>query len=632
VKFDQKRVDRLSNALAEICPPERLRLIAVDTFGGPTPRSPRPAIGFTVEIGGPVPAAADFRRHLRRHLGSPLPAEIADLPEHRDGTAIVASEVAKLAAELLEASQLIEFGFGAATLGDGFESGWVDQIAPEPTFHAIATAIVAAGAVLADQLVPVEGVRMRRALFDQAGVRDQPTFESAVLINAARARDIPFLPIGANPNLWQFGWGTRSEHFWVTSNNADGMVANRISSEKEMAKRLMRSLGLPTPRSIVVGPKQDHRPAAAEIGWPCVVKPLNGGSGKGVSADIRDLATLDRAVAEARKFRNFILVEAHVPGDDYRLMVVDGKLVAAVRRDLPVLVGDGRRSVAELLAAQNRERQGTARERRYLVPVLDDDVMNATLENQGVTRSTILPAGKQILLRTNANRSTGATCVDVLDKVHPQIKAMAEQVTAAFGFRTSGIDYITTDITRSHEEVGGGFLELNSTAGLYVLMAAGLTEDEIGGLVLGKQPGRIPVSFLLVPAEARGEAAGLLRERLSADHAAAGEDWGQVGPLTLPADGLDAAALAEALLRFKTANRATIVWTFDELQKFGLPVDAVDTAVVLGPPPPADWLALLDRHSNRRILANDLPDAIENCLVSVKIRTGTARRKSDARI
>lgn len=632
MKFDQVRIDRLSRALGEVCPPERLRLITVDIFSGPTPRSRRPTIGFTIEVGGAVPSAANFRRQLRRQLGDPLPAEIADPPERADDTATVAWEVARLAAELLESSQSIEYEFGAADFGDGFQSGWVDHIIADITFHALASALVAAAAALADHGAGVEAVQTRRAMFERTSVRDQPSFEMAVFITSARARNIPFLPVGGSPNLWQFGWGTRSEHFWVTSNNADGMVANRMSSEKEMAKRLMRALGLPTPRSFVVGPKQDHRPAAAAIGWPCVVKPLNGGSGKGVSADIRDLVTLDRAVAGARKYGDFILVEAHVPGDDYRLMVVDGEVIAAIRRDLPVLVGDGRQSIAELLAAQGRERQGTPRQRRYLVPVLDDEVMNTTLRSQGVTRATILPKGKQIVLRTNANRSTGATCAEVLDQVHPDIKAMAEQAAAAFGFRTSGIDYITTDITRSHKEVGGGFIELNSTAGIYVMLAAGVTEERIGELVLGKHPARIPVSLLLVPAEARAEAAALLRERLAADHAAAGGDWAQIGPLTLPAEELDAAALASALVRYRTVERATIVWTFDELQKFGLPFDAVETVVLLGTPPPVEWLALLDRHSSHRISADTVSEAVENCLVSVKIRTGTVRRKSDARI
>lgn len=614
MKIAPESLEGLRGILDQIQAAGQLRLVDFEQFPGPSPASPQPTMACTFTLTQPTLTA----EALAGRIGALFPAlPTAVAAAWRSGPACaadVALIIARLAAGLSSAAHDMEFACGVGGDGNGGQAtGWIEYVAPAPAIHALVLSLLAVASQLGESPRAAALLGERHQLFDRLCARDGPNFEAAVLINAARKRDIPYLPVAGNRALWQFGWGKRSELFWVTSTNADGLVANRLSGEKEVAKRLLRQLGIPTPASRVIGADQDYRKAAAEIGWPCAVKPLRGGAGRGVSADVRDPEGLDRAVAAARKQFHLILIEKHLAGEDYRLMVIDGRLEVAVRRERPTLIGDGRRTVAALLAEHNLSRAGSSRTRRYLSPVPDDAVLASTLASQGVSRDTVVPDGKTILLRTNANRSTGATCTDVLDQVHPQIRMMAERAATAFGYRATGLDYVTTDISRSHAEVGGGFIELNSTPGIYVLLAAGVTEDRIGALILGAKPGRIPVGLILAPADAQQRLAALAKEQLAPGDALAAADCARIGALDLPAEELDAIGRVEALLRYPAVGKLIILWTLEDLLHFGMPVDRVDDLILLGTRPSEPWIALLERNAKRVKIAENEADAIAAC-------------------
>ena len=610
MKIGPDSVETLRAALEQIDPAGRIRLEGFEQYQGPTPASARPTVGCSFTLDGPTPSAALLAQRMRALFPAQAIAIADDWRSGPAGAPDVALMAARLAAGLLGATHDLEYGCGARSEGGSEATSWIEYVVSEPAVQALAIGLLAAASQLEESPQEPPLLRSRREFFDRLCARDCPNFEAVVLMNAARKRDIPCLPVAGNRALWQFGWGRRSELFWVTSTNADGLVSHRLSGEKEVAKRLFRQLGIPTPASRVVTADQDYRKAAAEIGWPCAVKPLRGGSGYGVSADVRDPEALDRAVATARKQFHLILIERHLTGEDHRLMVIDGRLAVAVRRERPTLVGDGRRSVEALLAERNLTRSGTARTRRYLSPIPDDAVLAATLASQGISRDMVLPEGRTILLRTNANRSTGAICTDVLDQVHPQIRMMAEQTAAAFGYRATGLDYITTDISRSHAEVGGGFIELNSTPGIYVLLAAGISEDRIGALILGAKPGRIPVCLIIAPLDAQQRLAALAEPRLAPGDALAAAHCARIGAFELPAEELDAIGRVEALLRYPATETLTILWTLEDLLRFGLPVDKVDDLVLLDTSPGKSWLALLERHSSRVRVAKSEAEAI----------------------
>ena len=169
------------------------------------------------------------------------------------------------------------------------------------------------------------------------------------------------------------------------------MIAWHIARQKPAAKQLMRELGLPTPDAHIVPPGDDPIPAARAIGWPCVVKPIDRGSGKGVATGLRNQADLLRAVQVARTFSRNVMVEAHLPGDDHRLLVVDGRLVAAARRLPPTLEGDGRTRLHELVARFNAARGAEP----YLKPVNQDEAMAATLAQQGLAMDSVVERGRK---------------------------------------------------------------------------------------------------------------------------------------------------------------------------------------------------------------------------------------------
>ena len=214
-------------------------------------------------------------------------------------------------------------------------------------------------------------------------------------------------------------------------------------------------MGFLTPNYQLVSQISELLEAIKVVGWPCVVKPVSLGGGKGVTAGIRTIAELEAAFAIARRYTSEpLMVEAFVPGQDYRLTVVDGRFFSATRREPSSVIGDGKSTIAQLLAEVNRPRSPNKAKSHYLLPIPLDDILEQHLARQGVGVSTVLEFERQITLRSNANLSTGGVCIDVTNDVHPHFKQMAETIAQTMGLATAGIDYITTDIGKSWQEGG----------------------------------------------------------------------------------------------------------------------------------------------------------------------------------
>jgi cyanophycin synthetase len=456
----------------------------------------------------------------------------------------------------------------------------------------------------ADAASSTQHIRVLKQICEQ----EHPQYQT--LIGAAKRRGIPFLKLAGSTVMWQFGWGSRSELFRETSPNADGMVSFLIAGNKMLAKRLFQDIGIPTPAGIVMSEGQSLRAAADLVGWPCVAKPLDLGGGKGVTADISDLAGLERAAAIARSFSPNVLIEAHVPGFDHRLMVIDGRLVAAVRREPPEVVGDGTSSIRALIANFNAARRALPKA-ACLYQVRQDEAVIATLERQQLSLDTVVPKGRRVALRSNANLSTGGTAYDVTDKVHPLVRGMAERLASAIGLRSTGIDYLTTDISRSPEETGGAVIEVNTTPGIDVLAAAGLDFNGIGSLILGDLPGRIPVQLLVTDSSAMSP----IFEQLSElgrheDRALVTPHRGLVGGVPIAAESMTPVQIVEAALRHRSVTALTIVWDVETLARWGLPVDRLERTILLSAEPPQEWAELLGRLSSELTEAKSVKQAV----------------------
>jgi D-alanine-D-alanine ligase-like ATP-grasp enzyme len=462
---------------------------------------------------------------------------------------------------------------------------------------------------------PSCGGRAQKEAAALAQVPAQQIFlQSRFLIETARACDIPVLNIAGAHLGWQFGWGSRAELFFMTASTGDSVPGHQITTRKSFTKVLLRELGLPTPDWRLASSAADALRAAEEIGWPCVVKPVAGAFGKGVTAGVRSVAELKQAVAlAAAQGRGPILIERQEAGADHRLMVVDGRLVRASRRDPPAITGDGRKTIGQLIDALNRGRDGS-KAAGYLQPVELDAALQARLKSNALTLDSVLARGRTFALRTVANHSAGGSAADVTGLAHPQVRGMAEQLAVSLGLRTAGIDYITMDISRSYSDVGGGFIEVNAMPRLRLLMTAEGAEQEIGSALLGSRPGRIPLTLVLGDAEVLEEMAGRVRAHCAAlaDCAAVSKDWAQVGATELPAHGLDPMGLVFAVLRCRSADRAWVLWTPEQAAEFGLPADqfvrAVSIADSLGK---VGWI---ERYCEEVVPAGDAASAIAAAL------------------
>ena len=577
-------------------------------YFGPSPWSDQRALVCRLKAASESAAAGQV-------LHKRVRAELSRLPAWEPApdasfAAVAAGLAGLIAARLLNGLGGVKLRWGVRVEG-GAEDGatfWVDFMSVNAVIQAVKTAlaIVARNSSPEIKAGPRESPHVAR--LKQICQEEHPLHQT--LIGAAKRLDVPFLNVGGVATLYQFGWGSRSEIYWETSPNADGLVSHRVANEKLFSKRLFEDVGVPTPSGFLLAPGQSAADAAERIGWPCVVKPADRGRGKGVTANICDIAGLERAVGLARKYSRQVLVEEHVPGHDHRLMVVRGKLIAAVRRDPPEVVGDGKSNIAELLAALNRRRRALG-PRSFLMRIPSDEAFDANLARHGLSRETILPEGRRYVLRSNANLSTGGTAVDVTDQIHPSVKAMAEYLATAMRLDVVGVDYVTPDIGRSHSEVGGGFIEVNTTPGLDVLAAAGCDFHGVGAIILGGEIGRIPVRLLLTGTEARSEIFARLVESFPHQgRAVVTTDQGLIGGVPILAARMRPFRIVEAALRHRSVAALTVVWDRESLMRSGLPVDRLDQTIELGETPEGEWRALLERLSSSVVTTLDEAEAI----------------------
>lgn len=437
----------------------------------------------------------------------------------------------------------------------------------------------------------------------QACRRHHPDYQARILMVGAREMGVPYLPFLPGTKYWQYGWGAKARVFMESSSNQDGTLGQQWQRNKVTAKAVMNALGLPSPVHVLVTREEQIQATVARVGFPCVLKPLDSGGGKGVTANVRSMNDAITAFRVAyRQNQGPVLVEKHVQGDDHRLMVIDGQFVAAIRREPSFVVGDGEKSVAALVAELNNDRSSNMVRSRYLRPIALDEVLERHLATQSLTLGEVLPLGRRVTLRSNANLSTGGICTDLTPICHPQVRAMAVVLAKSVGLATAGIDYLTTDITRPPSETGGAFIEMNTTPGLDACVAAGWNEADIARLVLGPEVGRIPVALTVVGhATLAQECSGGLSVSLED-----GEGWVcgddlRVGSARLHNTSPQPWAAVQAALRNQRLTRLQVVCTPADIQRHGLPVDRFEYVQVESADLPEPWLELLKRVSKHGV-------------------------------
>ncbi|HEV3287073.1 MAG TPA: acetate--CoA ligase family protein, partial [Steroidobacteraceae bacterium] len=284
---------------------------------------------------------------------------------------------------------------------------------------------------------------------------------TASLVRAAEARGIPWLRLN-DQSLVQLGHGKFQQRIQATVTGRTPHIAVELASDKEETNKILAGLGLPVPQQELVQSESQAVRAARRIGFPVVTKPYNGNHGRGISIRLTTEGEVAHGFAVAREHSRSVIVETFLEGDDHRLLVVNGELVAATRRTPGHVVGDGEHTVAQLIDSVNLDpRRGVGHE-KVLTRLELDAQAQKMLERAGLTATSVPARDVTVYLRSTANLSTGGTATDVTDVIHPDNREMAERAVRAIGLDVGGVDFLSKNISESYRKIGGGICEVNA--------------------------------------------------------------------------------------------------------------------------------------------------------------------------
>ncbi|WOP14144.1 cyanophycin synthetase [Ottowia sp. SB7-C50] len=320
---------------------------------------------------------------------------------------------------------------------------------------------------------------------------------TGAIVDAAVQRGIPFKRLTSG-SLVQLGWGSQQRRIQAAEVDGTSAIAEAIAQDKDLTKKLLHSAGVPVPMGRPVTDLEDAWAAAQEIGLPVVVKPQDGNQGKGVTVGIIDRQHFEIGYRAASEY-GAVMVERYLPGHDFRLLVVGNKLVAAARRDPPLVIGDGQHTVRELVAEVNLDPRRGEGHGTSLTKIRIDAIAEARLAAQGFTPDSVPAKGQRVVLRNNANLSTGGTATDVTDSVHPEVAARAIEAAQTVGLDICGVDVVCETVIKPLEEQNGGIVEVNAAPGLRMHISPSFGKGrDVGGAVMDLMypdggNGRVPV-------------------------------------------------------------------------------------------------------------------------------------------
>ena len=322
---------------------------------------------------------------------------------------------------------------------------------------------------------------------------------TACIVDAAIDRKIPSLRLN-DGNLVQLGYGAKQRRVWTAETDQTSAIAESIAGDKELTKSLLASCGIPVPEGRVADSAADAWEAANDIGLPVVVKPSDGNHGRGVSTNLTTQAEIEAAWELADCEGSEVIVERFIRGNEHRLLVIGGKLIAAARGESAYITADGKSTIADLINTQlnSDPRRGSGEDCPLNLLLIDDaddpGVILLELSRQGYTTESIPPAGKQVLIQRHGN-----VAFDVTDLVHPSVAATATLAARVVGLDIAGIDLVAEDISKPLAEQGAAIVEVNAGPGLLMhLKPASGVPRPVGRAIVDHlfaetETGRIPV-------------------------------------------------------------------------------------------------------------------------------------------
>ncbi len=413
---------------------------------------------------------------------------------------------------------------------------------------------------------------------------------TACIVEAASARGIPHIRLNEG-NLVQLGHGAALRRIWTAETDRTSAIAEGIARDKDLTKQLLASAGVPVPEGRTVASADEAWEAAEDIGLPVVVKPSDANHARGVSLNLKTREEVVHAFAAAEAEGSEVMVERFIPGQEHRLLVVGGQVVAATRGEIIRVGGDGKSSIGQLIDTQvNTDPRRGAEEHLPLEPLRHDDpVLRLLLQRQGLAIDSVLPRGQSAVVQR-----TGNMAIDVTTQVHPDIAEQMALAARVVGLDIAGIDLVVEDIAQPLAAQHGAIVEVNAGPGLLMHLkpAVGRAQpvgDAIAAhLFPGDSTGRIPLVGLVGDGQSSLAArlvAGLLQLNGQQTALACG-DGVFLGARQLAKDSALGYDAGERLLINRSAQAAVLETSPRHILTEGLPYDRCQVGVVMAMPGP----------------------------------------------
>ncbi len=290
------------------------------------------------------------------------------------------------------------------------------------------------------------------------------------IVQEAVSRNIPWIRLGKN-SLVQVGYGINQQRFQATITGKTSSIAVDIACNKELTKKMLDDAAIPVPSGDLVTDEEGLKRVISKIGYPIVLKPLDGNHGKGSSINVNDWETAKAGLYHSQNYGPKVIVEKYITGYDFRVLVINYKMVAAARRVPAHVVGDGHMNIQQLIDTENQDsRRGYGHE-NVLTEILVNKDTFELLEKLHYTLESVPQKGEIVYLKSTANLSTGGTSIDVTDMIHPENITMCERIAKIIGLDVCGIDIMSENLTQPLKESGGAILEVNAAPGFRMHLA-----------------------------------------------------------------------------------------------------------------------------------------------------------------
>jgi len=318
------------------------------------------------------------------------------------------------------------------------------------------------------------------------------------IVEEAVSRDIPWIRLGTN-SLVQLGYGINQMRFQATITCKTSSIAVDIACNKEQTKKMLDAASIPVASGGICVDEEDLEAVITKIGYPIVLKPLDGNHGKGASINVKKWEDAVKGLAYAKKYSNRVIVEKFITGYDFRVLIIDNKLVAAAKREPAHVIGDGKHNIQQLIDETNKDPKRGYGHENVLTQIDVDRDTTDLLEKLGYTLETIPKEDDVVYLKSTANLSTGGTSLDVTDRMHPENIFLCERISRVIGLDVCGVDIMAENLTQPLKENGGCILEVNAAPGfrMHLAPSEGLPRNVaapvIDMLYPPGKPSRIPI-------------------------------------------------------------------------------------------------------------------------------------------